>query len=74
MTNGSILAPLAAVTNNTQINGTLVAGSFTQGGEVHMKNFGGLIPGIPEPASWALMIMGFGGAGAVLRRRRVLAN
>ena len=26
--------------------------------------------GVPEPASWALMILGFGGAGAVLRRRR----
>lgn len=27
--------------------------------------------GVPEPATWALMIMGFGGAGAALRRRRV---
>ena len=26
--------------------------------------------GVPEPASWALMIMGFGAAGAMLRRRR----
>jgi hypothetical protein len=26
--------------------------------------------GVPEPATWALMIMGFGGAGVVLRRRR----
>jgi len=26
--------------------------------------------GIPEPSSWALMILGFGGAGAVVRRRR----
>lgn len=25
---------------------------------------------IPEPATWALMITGFGGAGAMLRRRR----
>lgn len=24
----------------------------------------------PEPATWAMMLMGFGGAGAVLRRRR----
>jgi hypothetical protein len=30
-----------------------------------------LVPGgVPEPASWALMILGFGGVGAVLRRRR----
>ena len=26
--------------------------------------------GVPEPASWALMILGFGGAGSLLRRRR----
>ena len=25
---------------------------------------------VPEPASWALMLVGFGGLGAVLRRRR----
>jgi len=28
--------------------------------------------GVPEPASWALMILGFGAAGSVLRRRRML--
>jgi len=26
---------------------------------------------VPEPASWALMIVGFGAAGMVLRRRRL---
>ena len=26
--------------------------------------------GVPEPAAWAMMILGLGGAGAVLRRRR----
>jgi hypothetical protein len=28
-------------------------------------------PSVPEPSSWALMIAGFGIAGAVLRRKRV---
>ncbi|MBU1376705.1 MAG: PEPxxWA-CTERM sorting domain-containing protein [Alphaproteobacteria bacterium] len=28
---------------------------------------------VPEPSSWALMILGFGGAGAMIRRRKVLA-
>lgn len=27
--------------------------------------------GIPEPGTWALMILGFGGAGAMIRRRRM---
>jgi hypothetical protein len=29
--------------------------------------------GVPEPGAWALMILGFGGAGAVMRRRAALA-
>jgi hypothetical protein len=29
-----------------------------------------LMTGVPEPATWALMIMGFGGLGAVMRRRK----
>ena len=29
--------------------------------------------GVPEPATWALMILGFGGAGSLLRRRRMVA-
>jgi hypothetical protein len=35
----------------------------------------GFVPGgaVPEPASWALMIAGFGMAGAMLRRRRLAA-
>lgn len=31
---------------------------------------GGGVGGVPEPASWAMMIAGFGGVGASLRRRR----
>ena len=31
-------------------------------------NIGGAVP---EPATWAFMIMGFGGVGAVMRRRRM---
>lgn len=28
------------------------------------------VPGIPEPSTWAMLITGFAGAGAMLRRRR----
>ncbi|HEY3950776.1 PEPxxWA-CTERM sorting domain-containing protein [Phenylobacterium sp.] len=33
-------------------------------------NFAPVLAGVPEPASWALMILGFGGAGALLRQQR----
>jgi len=38
-------------------------------------NFGGSFNGgaVPEPASWALMIAGFGMVGATMRRRKALA-
>lgn len=36
------------------------------------SNLSGTFAGyVPEPGTWALMIIGFGGAGAMLRRRRV---
>lgn len=35
--------------------------------------FQGGSAGVPEPASWGLMILGFGAAGSMIRRRRSLA-
>ena len=29
---------------------------------------------VPEPATWAMMLVGFGGMGAALRSRRKVAN
>ena len=34
---------------------------------------GGVRGGVPEPSAWALMLVGFGGMGALLRRRRAVA-
>jgi hypothetical protein len=51
------------------------AGSGAQG-ETPNASYSGVITfaptggGVPEPASWALMIAGFGGTGVLLRRRR----
>jgi hypothetical protein len=48
-------------------------------GDIRQIRVGGVqaIPGggggneVPEPATWAMMIMGFGGVGAMMRRRRL---
>ena len=53
-------------------NGAVDNVSFTFGGQTSSFNFevadrGGAVP---EPASWALMLLGFGGLGAMLRRAR----
>lgn len=56
---------------NVSLTGTNLAdiGQVRLGG---VGSFGGNVPGgvVPEPASWALMILGFGGVGALLRRSR----
>ena len=48
--------------SNAELN-SFKAGNLT-------GSFGGAVP---EPASWALMIMGFGGVGALVRRRKMSA-
>lgn len=80
---GSILAPYATVRNASDVNGSVVAAVFNQGGEVHLGTVRGFdldgklrppvtppVGGVPEPAIWAQLIAGFGLAGIALRRRR----
>lgn len=43
------------------------------GGVLDVETLTVLSTAVPEPATWALMITGFGGAGAMLRRRRAAA-
>jgi len=47
--------------------GTLVVGP-------NFRIAGDAVAPVPEPAAWVLMILGFGGAGVALRRRRVFAT
>ena len=44
-------------------------GTFQDVRQVRLGGVGAIMGVVPEPASWALMILGFGGLGAVLRRR-----
>jgi choice-of-anchor A domain-containing protein len=69
---GSILAPYAAVTgNNGQIDGTLIADSFSGSTEFHNFGFEGTLPTTtPEPMSVFLIGGGLIGLGLLGRRRR----
>ncbi len=70
---GSVLALNAEVSNRAPVNGSLAAGSFKQSSEVHLGTFRPFDlppPAVPEPASWAMMILGFAFAGGALRRRQ----
>ena len=45
------------------------------GNSFEVDNFAGTIQaGVPEPATWAMMIIGFGAAGSVIRRRRATVS
>ena len=42
----------------------------SSGNSFELDNLAGSIGAVPEPATWAMMIMGFGAVGAMIRRRR----
>lgn len=75
---GSVLAPLAAVSNAGPIDGTLVANSFTGGGELHSYAYtgsfltgGNSVPAtVPEPGTLVLLGGGMAALWAFRRRRR----
>lgn len=55
-----------------------ITGSFISGGEIGVNwqgapVLGDVVVGAPEPAAWALMLVGFAGLGAGVRARRKTA-
>ena len=73
---GSLLAPLAHLRNQTEIEGTVVVKSFKQRGEVHLPTFRSDLPEIfdeeepveiPEPGILAGLLVT---AGGIVRSRR----
>jgi len=68
---GSVLAPFAAVTGNSgQIDGNLIATSFSGPTELHNFGFEGTLPSsTPEPMSMVLLGAGLVGLGSIGRRR-----
>jgi hypothetical protein len=61
---------------NFDFNGAVVNQVIlrSSGNSFEVDNFAGRLSGaVPEPATWAMMIIGFGAAGSVIRRRRATA-
>jgi choice-of-anchor A domain-containing protein len=72
---GALLGEDASVTSGSPIEGLLYAKNFSGNGELHNYPFLGVNPiqsvaGVPEPATWALLGMGFAGLGFASRRAR----
>lgn len=71
---GSVLAPAALVqVNGGSIAGSVIADQFkSQGAVIGGSGYRGYpVPqAVPEPGTWAMMILGFGVIGVVMRRRR----
>lgn len=66
---GSMCVHTLSFTGGYSINGiTGLNGSGTYEKLVFMAND---VAGVPEPAAWALMILGFGMVGGAMRRRKV---
>lgn len=68
--NGQLLGSVNAY-GSVGIQSTILQTHNTADGIVDVAHWDNLATGgVPEPTTWAMMLIGFGGLGAVLRRRR----
>lgn len=76
---GGGFGTLTVTLNNAEFaqnssNGDNLSGQKAQiTGKFTLSNVGAAVGAVPEPATWGMMIMGFGLTGATLRRRRTVA-
>ena len=59
------LSPIALMDTNTLVVRGVTSGAASFAGTLSFD-----VAAVPEPATWALMLLGFGGVGLVLRRRK----
>ncbi len=73
---GFATAPTITILGNSKTGGTTP--DFVGSGSYPFSQFDGFwganIASVPEPASWAMLIAGFGLTGAVMRRRRAFQS
>jgi len=62
-----------SVYSATKLDGYVARSTINNGAATGQKEFNqgavAVAAAIPEPATWGMMILGFGGVGAMLRRR-----
>jgi hypothetical protein len=63
-----LIAPLATVGTPTQYQGYALVDD--NGTHISQIDFHAIAPAVPEPATWAMMILGLGATGAMVRQRR----
>ena len=69
-TTGQSVGDLIGQTQAAGATYIIAAESGTDGSNAFTFGVGGLTAAVPEPATWAMMLMGFFGLGSALRRRR----
>jgi PEP-CTERM motif len=71
---GTTAGPTSAITETVTLPGGTTVYSFVYGRENGSPSVLQVTAVVPEPATWAMMLVGFGLVGGALRRRRTVAT